>query len=107
MKFSELKKNVNMHPDGLSHKEELAWYCMSYLNALYRFGKVDKKQVKSELAEIEHHFMRSLSPYEKTVQEVQEGGNALSIAYHLMRAQADKELWKPVMEELLKYADKA
>lgn len=107
MKFSELKKCAAARPDGLSDKEELAWRCMSYLNALYRFGKVNAKQVKTELGEIECHFMHSLSPHEKVLQEVQEGGNALSIAYHLMCAQPDKKMWEPVMKELLNYADRA
>ena len=64
MKFSELKKSVEHHPDGLSEKEELAWRCMNYLNALYQFKHIDAKQVKQELAEIEYLFMHSLTPHE-------------------------------------------
>lgn len=67
MKFSELKKSVEHHPDGLSEKEELAWRCMNYLNALYQFKHIDAKQVKQELAEIEYLFMHSLTPHEKVM----------------------------------------
>lgn len=106
MKFSELKKKAGVHPDGLTDKEELAWRCMNYLNALYRFGHIDAKQVKAELAEIEHYFMRSLSPHEKVMQEMTEGGDALSVAYHLMALQPDRNMWQGTMNELLHMVDK-
>lgn len=105
MKFSELKKSVEHHPDGLSEKEELAWRCMNYLNALYQFKHIDAKQVKQELAEIEYLFMHSLTPHEKVMQEVCEGGSVLSVAYHLMAAQPDREAWQDAMEKLLRMAD--
>lgn len=105
MKFSELKKSVEHHPDGLSEKEELAWRCMNYLNALYQFKHIDAKQVKQELAEIEYLFMHSLTPHEKVMQEVCEGGSVLSVAYHLMAAQPDREEWQEPMKRLLEMAD--
>lgn len=105
MKFSELKRSVANHPDGLSDKEELAWRCMNYLNALYHFKHVDAKQVKEELTEIEYHFMHSLSPHEKVMQEVDEGGDVLSVAYHLMALQPDREEWQEPMKRLLEMAD--
>ena len=105
MKFSELKRNVENHPGGLNDKEELAWRCMSYLNALYQFKHVSAKQVKEELAEIEFYFMHSLSPREKVMQEVAEGGDALSVAYHLMALQPDREEWQEPMKRLLEMAD--
>lgn len=46
LKFNDLKKSVENHPSGLSEKEELAWRAMSYLNALYRFGKISADEVK-------------------------------------------------------------
>lgn len=105
MRFSELKRSVENHPDGLSDKEDLAWRCMSYLNALYRFKHIDAAQVKQELAEIEFHFMHSLSPHEKIMQEIDEGGNVLSVAYHLMALQPDREEWQEPMKRLLEMAD--
>lgn len=105
MRFSELKRSVENHPDGLSDKEELAWRCMSYLNALYRFKHIDAAQVKQEFAEIEFHFMHSLSPHEKIMQEIDEGGNVLSVAYHLMALQPDREEWQEPMKRLLEMAD--
>ncbi len=105
MKFSELKKTVEEHPDGLSDKEELVWRCMNYLNALYQFKHIDAKQVKQELAEIEYFYMHSLSPHEKVMQEMAEGGNVLSVAYHLMALQPDREAWQATMGKLLRMAD--
>lgn len=105
MRFSELKKNVANHPDGLSDKEELAWRCMNYLNALYQFKHIDAKQVKQELTEIEFHFMHSLSPHEKVMQEIDEGGSVLSVAYHLMAAQPDRKAWESAMREILNMVD--
>lgn len=105
MKFSELKRSVVNHPDGLSDKEELAWRCMNYLNALFQFKHVDAKQVKEEFAEIEYHFMHSLDPHEKVMQEVEEGGDVLSVAYHLMALQPDREEWQEPMKRLLEMAD--
>lgn len=101
LKFNDLKKSVENHPSGLSEKEELAWRAMSYLNALYRFGKISADEVKKEIAEIEFFFMHSLSPYEKVMQEISEGGDALSIAYHLMKLQPEREQWKEPMKEIL------
>lgn len=105
MKFSELKKTIENHPVGLNPKEKLAWRCMNYLNALYQFKHIDAKQVKQELAEIEYFFMHSLSPHEKVMQELDEGGNALSVAYHLMALQPDREAWQGAMGKLLRMAD--
>ena len=78
---------------------------MNYLNALYQFKHIDAKQVKQELAEIEYLFMHSLTPHEKVMQEVCEGGSVLSVAYHLMAAQPDREAWQGAMGKLLRMAD--
>ena len=105
MKFAELKKTIENHPDGLNPKEELAWRWMNYLNALYQFKHIDAKQVKQELAEIEYYFMHSLSPHEKVMQEIAEGGDVLSVAYHLMALQPDREAWQDTMGKILRMAD--
>ena len=52
LKFNDLKKSVENHPSGLSEKEELAWRAMSYLNALYRFGKISAAEVKKRLQKL-------------------------------------------------------
>lgn len=101
MKFDDLKQSsAGTMPTGLTHSEQQAWRCMSYLYALYKFGHVTKEQCKTEYGEIELNFYGSLTPYEKAMQHSENETDPLACAYALMKAQPDKEKFAWAMGEL-------
>lgn len=74
---------------------------MSYLNALYRFGKISAAEVKKEIAEIEFFFMHSLSPYEKVMQEISGRWRRAFNCISFDEVAAGREQWKEPMKEIL------
>lgn len=106
MKFTALKSAASSSPpEDMTAKERQAWRAMNYLYALHKFGHVTASQCMDELSEIEYDFYRSLDGREKVLQEAQEGGNPLSVAWHLLNLQpqcAEFEKAKDVLENLIK-----